>query len=409
MTVPPQQEVLVLDNGGCTIKAGSTARKDIVTFPNCIAKVKGEHSARIGASILECPDLSSLTVRRPIERGYLVNTQQQRDIWAHTLSQVFHKQSRGERLLLTEPPLNLPSIQEATDQIVFEDLGFSEYWCCQPGELSLHEHVAQQPGSLASQAQCGLVVDAGFSFTHALPIFDGQLLESSVRRIDLGGKALTNYFKELVSYRSVNMMDESFLIETVKEAACFVSQDVRADLKLAHSRDSPHRREFVLPDGLGRTSGYLRDPSAVTPAAGSGQQVLRMNNERFMVPEALFRPADIGLNQAGLAETIVQAVKATHEDLHGLLYSNVLLTGGTVKCPGFKDRLLKDLRQLVPIEYELNVHLPEAPELTAIRGGVRLAGSSQYRHLAWSKRDYEERGSAHLHDHPVYRQQTEAK
>lgn len=50
-------------------------------------------------------------------------------------------------------------------------------------------------------AQCGLVVDAGFSFTHALPIFDGQLLEPAIRRINLGGKALTNYFKELVSYR----------------------------------------------------------------------------------------------------------------------------------------------------------------------------------------------------------------
>ena len=50
-------------------------------------------------------------------------------------------------------------------------------------------------------AQCGLVVDAGFSFTHALPIFDGQLLESGIKRINLGGKALTNYFKELISYR----------------------------------------------------------------------------------------------------------------------------------------------------------------------------------------------------------------
>lgn len=50
--------------------------------------------------------------------------------------------------------------------------------------------------------QCGLVVDAGFSFTHALPIFDGHLLETGVRRINLGGKLLTNYFKELVSYRS---------------------------------------------------------------------------------------------------------------------------------------------------------------------------------------------------------------
>lgn len=404
-----QQEVVILDNGGCTIKAGSTATYEILNFPNCIAKVKGEHITRIGASILECPGVSSLTLRRPIERGFLVNPQQQRDIWAHTLTQVLRVQARGGRLLLTEPVLNLSSIQEATDQILFEDMGFAEYWCCPAGILSLHEHAAQQPGLLANQAQCGLVVDAGFSFTHTLPIFDGQLLEGGIRRINLGGKALTNYFKELVSYRSVNMMDESFLIETVKEAACFVSQDIRADLKLAHSRDSPHRREFVLPDGLSRTSGYLRNPLAANLATGSGEQVLRMNNERFMVPEALFRPSDLGLNQAGLAETIVQSVKATHEDLHGLLYSNILLTGGTVKCPGFKDRLLKDLRQLVPTEYDLNVHIPEDPQLAAFKGAARLAASPRYRQLAWSKREYEEQGSARLHGHHVTAQQSDFK
>lgn len=42
------------------------------------------------------------------------------------------------------------------------------------------------------------------------------------------------------------MMDESFLIQTIKDAACFVSQDALADLKLAHSRDSPHRYLHTL-------------------------------------------------------------------------------------------------------------------------------------------------------------------
>lgn len=49
------------------------------------------------------------------------------------------------------------------------------------------------------------MVDAGFSFTHALPFFDGQLLPGGVKRINLGGKALTNYFKELVSYRCFHL------------------------------------------------------------------------------------------------------------------------------------------------------------------------------------------------------------
>lgn len=45
------------------------------------------------------------------------------------------------------------------------------------------------------------MVDAGFSYTHAVPVFDYHVLEEGVRRIDLGGKALTNFMKELVSYR----------------------------------------------------------------------------------------------------------------------------------------------------------------------------------------------------------------
>lgn len=37
--------------------------------------------------------------------------------------------------------------------------------------------------------------------------------------------------------------------------------------------------------------------------------------------------ADIGMEEAGLAEAIVEAVQSVHPHLHGLLFSNVLLTG----------------------------------------------------------------------------------
>ena len=42
---------------------------------------------------------------------------------------------------------------------------------------------------------------AGFSSTNVVPMCDGRMLTAAVRRINVGGKALTNYFKELVSYR----------------------------------------------------------------------------------------------------------------------------------------------------------------------------------------------------------------
>ena len=55
--------------------------------------------------------------------------------------------------------------------------------------------------------------------------------------------------------------------------------------------------------------------------------MLVLNNERFMVPELLFNPADIGLQQAGIVEAVVQTVAATHPALQPLLYTNVVLTG----------------------------------------------------------------------------------
>ena len=104
-------------------------------------------------------------------------------------------------LVLTEPYLNLPALREAALQVAFEELGFGAVHLTTPAALALRWHAHRQPANQASAAGCGLVVDSGFSFTHAVPLFDWRVLSASVRRVDLGGKALTNYMKELVSYR----------------------------------------------------------------------------------------------------------------------------------------------------------------------------------------------------------------
>lgn len=86
-------------------------------FPNCIARVKGNRQAHIGSTVLQCLDLSSLTARRPIERGYLVNADLQSEIWAHSFANLLSARASDSSLLLTEPPLNLPSIHESVDQV----------------------------------------------------------------------------------------------------------------------------------------------------------------------------------------------------------------------------------------------------------------------------------------------------
>lgn len=57
------------------------------------------------------------------------------------------------------------------------------------------------------------------------------------------------------------MMEETYLMERVKEQLCFVSPDAVADL--ARSRvptSSPHRIDYVLPDGVHNLRGFARQP-----------------------------------------------------------------------------------------------------------------------------------------------------
>lgn len=89
------------------------------------------------------------------------------------------------------------------------------------------------------------------------------------------------------------------------------------------------------------------------------QQKLRLNNERFTVPELLFNPSDIGIKQMGIAEAIVASVFKCPSHTHSYLFKNIVLTGGNAKFPGMQKRVYDDVRSLVPHEYVINVHLPD--------------------------------------------------
>ena len=127
------------------------------------------------------------------------------------------------------------------------------------------------------------------------------------------------------------MMEETFLMNHIKEELCFVSQYTLADLALSKGRKSTHKRVYVLPDGVHSRLGHVLDEEAgeklpqqkdmvgwlwctgfahdsclILYGIGyiwitnqkpcrsllhASAQVLTVNNERFMVPELIFRPS----------------------------------------------------------------------------------------------------------------------
>ncbi len=101
-------------------------------------------------------------------------------------------------------------------------------------------------------------------------------------------------------------------------------------------------------------------------------QALLLSVERFTVPEILFRPSDIQMKQLGLAETIVQSIEACDPVYHAAMYHNVVLTGGNVRIPYFKERLEVELRSIAPINYKIRVYVPDDPISFAFQGAQNM-------------------------------------
>ena len=385
-------DTLVLDNGGYSLKVGYSSQSAPRVFPNCIMKAKSEkRRAFIGDQIDDCRDLSSLFYLLPFQKGYLVNWDHQKTVWDYVFGkECFNIRPDNLNLIFTEPYFNFTSIQEGLSEIFFEEYGFKSLLRTHPGDLSCYRNKIQFP-----EEKCCLVIDCGYSFTHIVPYVLGRRVRNSVKRIDVGGKLLTNHLKEIISYRQLHVLDETHVMNGCKEDCCYVTRDWDADVRVARARgaDNTIARDYVLPDFTSIRRGYMKPQEESSGRPGDGEQIIRMNNERFMVPEILFRPSDIGICQMGVGEAVVEAVSSCDAASQPWLYRNILLTGGSVKFPGFRERLETEVRRLAPAEMAVVVREVEGdPGTFAWRGGASLASDPEFRSLVVTREEYMDKG-----------------
>lgn len=193
------------------------------------------------------------------------------------------------------------------------------------------------------------------------PLYKGRPIQQAIRRQDVGGKFLTNYLKELVSIRHYNMVDEPYLVNEIKESICFVSSDFKRDLEQTWKGASEKQKaikkgerdivvDYVLPDYSSQKRGHVRPHDASLNAklkkigmmkvpGESVEDFMTLGNERFVVPELLFNPQDVGMRQPGIAETALQSLSAVPTGLWPAMLANILVVGGNTLMDGFMRRL----------------------------------------------------------------------
>lgn len=343
----------------------------------------------IGNQIEECRDISGLFYILSFTKGYITNWETQKNVFDHVFSSEFQVNFSETTLIITEPLFNFPTIQEAMMEIFFEEYDCSALAMTTAPDLCQYHYTNTQEDYTPL---CCLVIDLGYSFSHIIPFVKGKKVLSAIRRIDVGGKLLTNHLKEIISYRQLNVMDESYVINQVKEDSCFVSQDFYGDMKVVKKKypENYILREYVLPDCTTIKRGYLQPPG--TAKKDDDYQTLRLNCERFAVPELLFHPSDIGINEMGISEATIEAINACPEETRPHLYANIIVVGGTAKFFGMQERLQKDIRASAPEWYNVNVTVAEDPIGYAWGGGKYMAQDPEFDKICITRNDYDEQG-----------------
>lgn len=391
-------QYLVLDNGSYNIKAGFSESERPLKVFNAITKTKDGLIYLGNDHLTQTNNYSGINIKRSHDQGHLTSWETQKPVLDYTLDKLSIKEldMKDTHLTLTETAFQLPQLSINTDQIVFEEYGFSEYYRCTPASL-----VPWYTKSETNNNDFQLIIDAGFLATWIIPVIYQRVYWKGVRKLPVGGNILNGLLKELVSFRHYDITDEPLLINTIKEQTSFVAQDFQAALKNRLNTMC----EFVMPDFKTTITGYVRDPKT---KLSDDVQTLKLLDERFIPAESYFHPEILFDNNPAYAsnsmiqsspfknitDLIVEAIQACPEITRPLLLANIGVVGGTAKLPGFRERILAELEKELPSDWVVKVHHYDG-ELDEIiwQGGVNLTNDEVINNVSVTKQEYFEHGA----------------
>lgn len=123
-----------------------------------------------------------------------------------------------------------------------------------------------------------------------------------------------------------------------------------------------------------------------------------MNVERYRVPEVLFQPQMIGLDQSGITEIIATILKHQSPERTTATVSNVFLTGSHTFA-GMEARLERDLQMLMPQGAPVKIWRAADVQLDAWRGAAKWASVTVDSNCFITRHQYDEMGSGYLAEH----------
>ncbi|XP_076822220.1 actin-related protein 10-like [Clavelina lepadiformis] len=313
------------------------------------------------------------------------------------LEKVFFKilqiNPKHQRVLLCESLLNPTKIREVIAEVLFHQFEVAAL------VFAPHHLLACFTVAMGT----GLVVDCAYNETIVLPVIEGTPILWAWQSAPLGGSGIQDeIMKEISEKGKIQVHDEAAksvtsrlserVLEDIKVKACFVTQYERAKLihagKLAEWRkknvgDSTSEQEITKP------SPALSD--MVYPLDGVTRLIIP-GSVREEVAEVLFEQDNDDTSISTMVlDSLLQCPVVSRKELA----QNLLVIGGTSLLPGFRHRLLFELKEFAESEEkyrsklsqcEFRVHNPPVPaNLVSWLGASIFASLESFQHRLVTK------------------------
>ncbi|KNH06074.1 Actin-like protein [Perkinsela sp. CCAP 1560/4] len=326
--------MIIIDNGAYCIRAIDTANKAsaVVTISNMRGRLPGRHSKDLtGADLdsLKGKQCDGLRIERPLSQGLLVDVQLQQSIWKELLCRI---QMRDRKVVFTAPLLTPSAFRPLYETLIYSCGKAESARIVSPSYLIARSH---------DEAIC-IVVDIGFHCTWITPYIEYLPVKQAVRRVDIGGDALTAKLQSEI-WQHQKMLRRNYLVaNNMKHACCYVALDFEeATRRRAHNNDQSCA-------AIHYSCSNEKICNQENEENIDYEDTVTLLHEPFCVPEILFQPFLVKQQGMGIGEALMESIGPFHPAVQRGLLNNILLTGETSQLNGLVHRLERDISSLAP-------------------------------------------------------------
>ena len=356
---------IIIDIGTSSIKAGlSGQEKPSLVFPNYFGEMKYSKSVgilkeddkkkRIGK---DCDKyFGVIKLKYPLTHGVFNDDKDIEIIFDHIYSNLDMSitEIKEHPVLIAEPLLNPQQNRQKIAKLLFDKYKIEHLFFASQPILSL----------FSTSSTSGAVLESGDGVTQSCIIYEGYTIPGSYKRINLGGKEVTEYLQYLLNRKGYNLnnSDGFQITKKIKEVLCEVYP--------IEKNNNLENKNYTLPD----------------------DSIIEIGEERRLAPEILFNPLLREYEYPGMHEMLSESINKTNYDLKLQLYASILLSGGNTNIKGMKERIYKEIKKIAPKNAKVRLHTPSNPEYCSWIGGNIISSLEISKEMWISQNEWMEKG-----------------